>query len=354
MVNETRRAGPGRVGILLGACVALAACGAGAGAPSASGQAASSGAAGTGDALSSAPSPSPSPTPAVSLARFDRDGLAFDYPAGWSAVPSGLNMHYITILDFVGSGSATAACAQVTPGPSDTFISSTRCSTDLTLGPGQVELELSRQDGPGLFGPIDPSDPSRLEPGSRYVTVGGLPAIASTSTDGRYHADLSYSWTLSIPAQPNSRYSLEAYLRGPGLDGLQAQVEALVASIAYDPPVAALDPANAGQALAAALAELTTGDPTYGCFPARPDDSAKVTITRFPGYDPLRKPLEVTCSTSIAPHWLGLWKVTLTESWTPAADRSAGEMQTTFWLAPDGTRVDSMIGSAPPEIPYLP
>jgi len=116
---------------------------------------------------------SSSPAPAGSLAHFDRDGLAFDYPASWKTSVSGLNMHYITILDFLGTGSGLATCTAITPGPSDKFISSEECGANLTVGAGQVMVELSSQDGPPRGGPIDPNDPSGLDPAGKYVTVGG-------------------------------------------------------------------------------------------------------------------------------------------------------------------------------------
>ena len=107
-------------------------------------------------------SAAPSAQPATSLAHFDRDGLAFDYPASWKASVSGLNEHYVTILYFLGTGSGLATCAAITPGPSDQFISGVQCGTDIKVGPGQVVVELSRQRGPPGLGPIDPTDPPDL------------------------------------------------------------------------------------------------------------------------------------------------------------------------------------------------
>src|ERR1035437_8489379 len=95
---------------------------------------------------------------AAGLAHFDADGLAFDYPAAWHVSPSGLNEHYVTVLDFLGTDSASAACVQITPGPNDSFISGSTCQTNVTLAPGQVVVELLRADGPPRPGPIDPTD----------------------------------------------------------------------------------------------------------------------------------------------------------------------------------------------------
>ena len=289
--------------------------------------------------------------PAGGLAHFDRDGLAFDYPAAWSVTTSGLNEHYITILDFLGTGSGSAGCTLITPGPLDQFISSTECGIDIKLDPGQVVVELSQQNGPPRV-VIDPGLPTTG--GGQRVTVGGLPAVASTNTDPRYGAEVALTWELSMPAQLYGSYSINAYLRGPGVEAQRAQVEALVASIVYDPPVPVLGPTKAADVLAAGIQSLKAGDPAYACFPTTPGASAQATVSQLPMYSPLRKPLPVTCTSAIEPTAIGLWKVTLTESWTAASDRSAGAMQSFLWLDADGTPGQEMGGPGPSEIPYWP
>lgn len=291
---------------------------------------------------------------AAGLAHFDGNDLAFDYPATWHVSPSDLNEHYITVLDFLGTGSGSAACTQITPGPGDTFINGTTCQTDIALGPGQVVVELLRSDGPPRVGPIDPADRSFLGTGDRFVTVGGLPAVAGADTSRPWGSDLALTWTLSVPARLISRYLITAYIKGPGVEEIRAQVEALVASIAYDPPVPVLDPADAPRMLAVGLGQARASDPSFACFPTVPDTTESATVTQLPMYSALRKPLPVTCSSAIEAQQIGLWKVTLTESWTAAADRSAGSLLTTMWLAADGTPGQTGGGPGPSEIPYWP
>jgi hypothetical protein len=286
------------------------------------------------------------------LAHFDADGLAFDYPAAWHVSPSGLNEHYVTVLDFLGTGSASAACVQITPGPSDSFISGTTCQRNVTLGPGQVVVELLRSDGPPRPGPIDPADHALLGDGDSFVTVGGLPAIAGQEAGHPWGSDLALTWTLSVPAELISRYQISAYIKGPGVEEMQAQAEALVASMAYDPPVPVLNPADGPRILGVGLAQAKASDPSFACFPTEPNATATATVTELPMYSALRKPLPVTCLTTIEPEQIGLWKVTLTESWTAAADRSAGRLVTTLWLAADGTPGQMGGGPGPSEIPY--
>ena len=294
----------------------------------------------------------PATAPATGLTHFDRDGLAFDYPASWKTSVSGFNMHYVTILDFLGTGSGTANCKTTTPGPGDQFTESQECGADLTVGPGQVVVTLSSSDGPPRSGPIDPNDPNGIGPGGTYVTVGGLPAVFDGQSQS-VSADVALSWTLSVPGQLMSRYVVQADIKGPGVDQMRAQVEALVASIRYSPPVPVLDPADGPRIAAIGLAQIKSWGPEYACFPSQTGETATATITQFPGYSSLQRPLPVTCETAIEPEAIGLWKMTLTESWTAASDRSTGSLATTVWLDPDGTPGMTQ-GGGHSEIPYWP
>jgi hypothetical protein len=285
------------------------------------------------------------------LAHFDRDGLAFDYPAAWMATTSGQNMHYVTVLDYIGTGSGLATCVPVTPGPTDQFISGTNCGANVSVGPGQVVVELMRQDGPPRPGAINPSDPSGLDPTSKYVTVGGLPAIF---TEGRStDSPVTLDWTLSVPGELSSRYQIHVEMKAPGLDEMRAEVEALVASVQYDPLIPVLNAADGPRIAAVGLAKAAANDQSFACFPKEPGTTVSATVTQFPGYSPLREQLPVTCTTQIVPTAIGLWKMTLTESWTAASDRSPGSLTTTLWLAPDGTPGEEDGGTAS-AIPYWP
>ena len=122
----------------------------------------------------------------------------------------------------------------------------------------------------------------------------------------------------------------------------------------FGPPVPTLDPARAASVLAAGLRAETVNDPLYSCFPLEPGASATATVTPLPGVGPLRKPLEVTCSSAIAPDPMGLWRVTLTQSWSKAADRTAGELTTVLWVANDGSVSWTANGPTPSDMPYAP
>jgi hypothetical protein len=293
------------------------------------------------------------PPPAWALAHFDRDGLAFDYPAAWSTSAPEVDMHYVTILAFLGTGSGRAECASASAGQGDQIVGSTMCRYDLTGDPGQVMDQLWLEDGPFEHGPIDPSDPSGVTQGGNYTEVGGLPAIYSEDSQRGADSTATLYWTLSVPSSVMERYLIKVEIEGPGLEQMRAQVQALVASIRYSPPAPVLITSNGPRMVSMGLDQATAKDPALACFPRLAGTTATATITVAPGQTQLGKPLPVTCRTDIEPFAMWLWRLTLTESWTAASDRSAGSLTTTVWLSADGVpQSTTYLPSDPSKIPY--
>jgi hypothetical protein len=100
------------------------------------------------------------------------------------------------------------------------------------------------------------------------------------------------------------------------------------------------------------LGNISAIDPTYACCPSVPGATATATVLQLPLYSILHKALPVTCQTEIAPPPIGLWKMTLTESWTAASDRSAGSWTVTQWLAADGRLARGGGPGGPGPVPY--
>ncbi len=307
--------------------------------------------------LGSGPGPGQGPG-ASGLAHFDRDGLAFDYPASWHVMPSGVNLHYITILDFLGTGSGAEVCKTFTPPPDQRLSGPVpgwgiECGPVTDVRPGQILVTISRNDGPFYLSPIDPSDQSGLSGTARYVTVGGLPAVYSeiSSTD----QSLSMNWVLSMPGDVRGRYELDALIRAPGIDSLRSEILALVDSLTFDPPAPVLDPAD-GPRIAAIAVAMAEKDTYIGnCYPTQVGVAASSTITRFPNDpSPLPRPLPVTCTTQIEPTAFGLWKLTLTISWTSDANGAPGSVVETGWVSADGTRLWGFTETTSPASPPPP
>jgi hypothetical protein len=296
--------------------------------------------------------PSAWPPASGGLVRYSSAGLSdpaivFEYPSEWHASGQFLNMHYVSILGYVGTGTGDAYCTNLTPGPSDNWLSSTECGSHETVDPGQMLLKISTQDGPPGNGPIDPADAGRLQPGESYVTVAGVPAIYSESREGDR---LTLGWTISMPFTYWATYNLTATIRDPGADAMRGQVQRLIASVGFDPAPAALDPADEPKVAAAAVARLKAENQILTCFPGEPGASATTTVTRLPNFaQPLAKPLPATCSTAIEPTAIGMWKLTLTLSWTADTDRTAGSSTTAVYLSADGTPGTSLTTG---DVPY--
>jgi hypothetical protein len=282
-------------------------------------------------------------TPApIGLAHFAAFGLKFDYPASWLSSDCGAMDRAMTYLGCLGTGSASATCPQ--PG---------QCQVGLRVSLGQVEIEFTEPGGPPRRpDPIDPAKLDQLEPGDEFATVGGLPAI--------FHGEqvkgstVFLGWSLSIPGDLVNRLGIDAMIVAPGVDEMRAEVNAVVASIRYDPPPPVLDPADGPGMLAVGLALARADEPYLSCFPDKPGASAIRDVTEVPGYGPLEKPLSVVCTSKIEAVPAGFWKLTLTESWTAASDRSAGSLSRIVWLTADGRLTATDLGPLPSNMPYLP
>ncbi len=259
------------------------------------------------------------------LTHWDRGGLAFDYPATWSSKPDPA----VTTNVVLWTGRGLLDC--VAPTPPDGS-----CGPR-PVDPGQVIVTVSKYQADARQGMIDPTDPGALAAGERYVTVGGLPAIARVDSPDA-SGGTTLDWQLSAPGQYDMQFSVHAELRDPGADQLRAQVEALVASVRYDPPAAVLDPAAGPSFAAGWLDGVRTAqlDLAFACFPDVPVQIASATVTSMP-FAQLTRPLPVTCTIAVEPVPIGLWRIRLLESWTAASDRSAGTLTTSAWLNPDGT-----------------
>jgi hypothetical protein len=215
-----------------------------------------------------------------------------------------------------------------------------------------VAVELIKDEGPFYSkGPIDPSDPSGLSSGSSYVMVGGLPAIYAESGGTSSDPTLTLDWTLSVPDNIFARHTIEAKIHGPGLDELKAQVESMVASLRFDPPVSSPNAGDVTKIVASGLDQAAVKDPGYACFPRKQATGATARVAALPGTR-LSQPLEVTCSAGIQPFESWLWKVTLTVSWAPASDHTGGSYVTILWLAADGTLRGTYSPQGQSAIPY--
>ncbi len=332
---------------------------------------------GPGGVETSSPSPTAAPTPTdVPLAHAQKWFLAFDYPAAWNLDdPKVLSMadpnpvghltfvgsEWVTTfrsVGFVGSGSATDECVYQDPSqPVDVA-----CTTKWTLPEGSVEVRFLVASVAEWNG-VSAIDGLTL-PGYTQTTIDGLPALFQKTTNSITrasilapatqivpNADEVLSWLLPTQHALGGVFEVNAAIRGPNVAELDAQVRAMMASLRWEPENSLpTDPAAlqaAGKTAAeTALTWLRTstmgklwqysGSHLFDCFPNVPGESAAATITSSQQH-PLKKPLQVMCTTEIAPNAMHGWTLSLTHSWAAGPGYAAGRSTGLFDLAPDGT-----------------
>lgn len=295
-----------------------------------------------GSACSSAEMDDKDEKPVPGLAHYTAHGISFDYPAHWRLLEQDLHTRTSTVVAFVGTAPAQSGC--LTTG------NMTTCGTDWRLQPGTVSVRLTLEGG----GPVqDPVFERPLGDGAQRLEIDGLPAIFARG-EKVANADISLRWTLSMPESMHDSYGLTAAIRGPGVDEMFAQLQDLVSSIRYDPPVTRLEDGPARDAaVARALNTLAASDPSFECFPRVAGESRQAVIREVPFHAPLRRPLPVRCSTDVEATPLAMWRLTLTIAWDAADDRQAGMIITRVWVTAHGEPGTSE-GEGSDTLPYWP
>ena len=199
------------------------------------------------------------PTPAI-LTHARSWGLEFDYPAAWSlSDESKTSISRPTqvarqVFGYVGTKTPETVCPE--PQGKVTFF----CTSVWSLAPGDLVLRFQKGEASGM---AMMSGSLSRPPSVTTTTVGGLPAWFSRSsgsvidpqssvfrdTETATGADETMVWQLpgngtNLPSTP-TLFRIVAALRGPNVQALEAEVQAVVASMKYDPAVIPLpsDPA---------------------------------------------------------------------------------------------------------------
>lgn len=275
------------------------------------------------------------------MAHYAEHGLSFDYPAGWQFSPVVSRFSFQATSGYFGTISVTQEqiCQK-------TALSAKCVYRGYDLPPGNVMVLLSHVGN----GPVDPvaifDHPAK---GTR-ATVGDMAAVFNEQV---LAADRSVlSWMIARPDAAGNWIEFDADIHGPDDGSLRAGVEAMMASFRFDPPPMPLATSETAidAIVARALADLRSGAPAeYACFPDRTGVVRHMTARRLPSAA-LLKGLPVTCSVTIEPTDVHLWRLELVATWKAAADRRAGTHRTVEWLLADGSE-GSGSGAGDP-IPY--
>jgi hypothetical protein len=130
---------------------------------------------------------------------------------------------------------------------------------------------------------------------------------------------------------------ITGYVRGPGVPELIAQVDALIARFAYDPPVVPLpsDPNLMRAAVGAAIEQAASGGSVgWDCVPRGPG-VVHAMITAIPNGPALPAPVAATCTVTVEPTAHQLWKVRVTVVAEGAVASNLGDASLILWVAPD-------------------
>lgn len=205
----------------------------------------------------------PSPGGSGGLATFRDGGLTFSYPAAW-------RIFHHTVVSSFSSSIADLATVDV-PDPcitsTDATGTSTSCGDRFHLEPGTLVVHITSNGFPGFNVLEKPA-------GAMALVVDGMPGYLESGPppEDSTGADESLSWTLARPTFVDNYFRIQALLRGPDLSVLTGQLDAMISSLRYDPPVVPLptSPADRDAALARAIDALGVSSPAWRCFPAHP------------------------------------------------------------------------------------
>jgi hypothetical protein len=259
---------------------------------------------------------SPSHSAAPELAVFDKGGLVLRYPAAWHRFDYEMVTSMTDLFGYLATVPVDNPCHAIPNG--------TECGpTPYDLQPGTLVVRL----GTRFQFPNAAAEPMDL-------VIGGMPASLNVSGAGDGQ---QLNWEVAFG--PGALYTINADLRGPGLAAMRSEVEAMVAGLEFNPPIARLpnDPERLAEgaqaALRVALTTVRETTPEASCFPDFPGATRQATVL-ISGTPDMRDPVAVRCSTRVEASPLQLWKVVLTiELEEPTAD--LGQSVITVWMTPD-------------------
>lgn len=326
----------GRVGLALCAVGMLASCTAG--------SATTPIPAGTSATASTSIATPASPTPATSgLRTFHERGLVFAYPAAWREFHNTVTSSFSNSIVYLATVDVPEPCATTL----DSVGTRIDCQDRFHLIADSLVVHVMGNGFPGFN--VLRNRPASATP----LTVGGLPAYVETtaSVDPAVGADVSLTWTLSMPGFVDNFYTIVALIRGPDIGPMKDELKALIANLRYDPPVVPLPQASgaADTALAQALGIFASDSPTWRCFPAHVG-AAQADVSGWPNGPEFGKPHHATCTTEIEPTALQLWRATFAiQLDEPDPDPNIGShWMIESWLQPDGTPGETTSGPSLP------
>ena len=226
------------------------------------------------------------------------------------------------------------------------------CVVEAPMAEGEIRLVVMRGFPQRIgIGPIEPFDSeawfgsgAALGGGAVFFPtpedgwdrrIDGMPAKLIVETTSIVPgAEEVRTWGIFPPEGGPELWYIRATLKGPDLEALRAEAEAIVQSIRFDTHPAPLDETTRDVALRKALDQVDRetrefqGSDLYGCFP-RASGSAEGMVDELirdgGPYGRLAEPVAVTCTTSVERGELERWRAVLTMTWAAGDGYDAGE-----------------------------
>ena len=327
---------------------------------------------------SSAPTATPTQPPAPGLAHGRIWHFAFDYPAAWPLHDGG------TANDLVGEplykalgtiGAVSESCVRKYAELTVSGKEMSQCKSDWKLTEGSAALTFEWSPWTGDPKNPEPWDLMRAESptpkGAQLVMVAGVRALYARNLGDTVPIGPTQAEDKKIPAAAEVLtwelvdrfdafygFKITAAIRGPNTAGLEAQVQALIASMHYVPAILPLptDDASKAAALQQFFATLVTSGRALGCFPHTPGVAGKAWIT-MADTRTLSQPLSVRCTAQIDAAPEQVWRVTLTWQWDAGPDYNAGQAVEVWHETPamDGAAIDQAgFDTMPYVVPLVP
>jgi hypothetical protein len=260
-------------------------------------------------------------------ATFNGGGITFTYPAAWHVWQSRQIFRMGSSIVVVGTGELSACGAESID---------INCASAAPFRPGEIRVFVGTGASP--LGSIE-------EPAGGFTRfVDGMPVVErEIGPIPQTGQEATVDWQIGMPGVENNWYTVEAGIRGPGLDALREEANALVESIRFDRPAPSLpiDPAAIDGLVAKTVDALdreardSYHSRYYACFPRKVGASEPTVITDGPG-GPLASPVEVVCSVSARPLAVGLLEVELDASWPAGPGYAAGTVRSFVTVKGDG------------------
>jgi hypothetical protein len=238
------------------------------------------------------------------------------------------------------------------------------CVASKPMAPGETRLVLTH-GFPQWLGsePVDDFDPAvwfGADAGTGFnefyvptaadgwtEVIDGMPAkLVVTEPAGTIGADEVRTWAVYQPGRIDLPWVIRLTLRGPDLEALRGQGDAIARSVSFNERPPALDEARLSEALRRVIdrtdRETRTwqGSDFYGCFPRTPgeqDAMLEDVLFEYGPSGPLAEPVPVTCRTTVEWTPLLAWHATLVVSWAAGDGYPAGKWGWELFFNTSGT-----------------